>query len=155
MPIAKRSSKLHQSAPLKGKKAKPAVANVRKRALSKEPAPAQARAAAITHVRATQAKNNFGVILKSAKESGPVFIERHGKTEAVVLNYDSYAALVQKNRDADERKLQALRADFHSLYEAMQRQSARAVTDGLFAASDAEINRVAASQLRSRTDGGR
>ena len=36
-------------------------------------------------VPATEAKNRFGEILRAARDSGAVFIERHGQAQAVVL----------------------------------------------------------------------
>jgi prevent-host-death family protein len=92
-------------------------------------------------VPATQAKNRFGEILQSARDSGPVFIERHGQAQAVVLGIDTYNKLVSNERTPEERELDYWTREFHALHARMQTKEAREAVDALFSATDAELNR--------------
>jgi prevent-host-death family protein len=92
-------------------------------------------------VPATQAKNRFGEILQTARESGPVFIERHGQAQAVVLGIDTYNKLTSNERTSQERELDYWAREFDALHAQMQTRAAREAVDALFSASDAELNR--------------
>jgi prevent-host-death family protein len=94
-------------------------------------------------IPATDAKNRFGEVLKAAEE-GPVFIEKRGRYQAVVLAVDDYRSLLARNRTPDEARLDSLRKEFDKLYARMQSQRSRSATDRLLAASDEEINRAIA-----------
>lgn len=93
---------------------------------------------------ATEAKNRFGEVLKAARTRGAVFIERHGRHQAVVLDIDTYKSLLAKHRTPDEQRLETLRKEFDALYERMQSAAARAATDRLSTVSDEELNRIVA-----------
>src|SRR3954470_22237146 len=67
-------------------------------------------------VNATQAKNQFGEILRRVRESSPVFIEKHGTPLAVVMDVASYEALMHRTRDAQQIQLDALRGEFEAMY---------------------------------------
>jgi prevent-host-death family protein len=95
-------------------------------------------------VPATEAKNRFGEVLKAARTGGAVFIERHGRHQAVVLDIETYKSLVTKNRTPDEGRLERLREEFDALYARMQASAARDATDKLSEVSDEELNRVTA-----------
>ena len=99
---------------------------------------------------ATEAKNRFGVILKTVGSSQPVFIEKHGVVHAVLLDIDSYNALVRKARSPEEMQLDALREEFDALYTRMQTPRARKTMDALFAASPAKLADVAAKRRGAR-----
>jgi prevent-host-death family protein len=71
-------------------------------------------------VNATQAKNKFGAILKHVRTAAPVFIEKHGAEQAVVLDIASYLALVHKAREPEQKQLDVLRQEFDALYGRMQ-----------------------------------
>lgn len=92
-------------------------------------------------VPATQAKNRFGEILQTARDTGAVFIERHGQTQAVVLGIDAYNKLTSNERSSQERELDYWTRQFDALHAAMQTQKARKAVDALFSAADAELNR--------------
>ena len=93
-------------------------------------------------VPATQAKNRFGEILQAVRDSGPVFIERHGQTQAVVLGIDAYNQLTSnKERTREERDLDYWTREFDALHARMQSPEARQAVDALFSATDAELNR--------------
>jgi prevent-host-death family protein len=92
-------------------------------------------------VPATQAKNRFGEILQTARESGPVFIERHGQAQAVVLGIDTYNKLTSNERTSQERELDYWTREFDALHAQMQTQESRQAVDALFSATDAELNR--------------
>src|SRR5689334_17794818 len=70
-------------------------------------------------VNATQAKNQFGEILRRVRSAAPVFIEKHGRPLAVVLDVQSYEALMFRARDAQQAQLDALRNEFEALYASM------------------------------------
>lgn len=101
-------------------------------------------------VKATQAKNRFGAILKSIRNAEPVFIERHGTAQAVVLDIESYHALVRRAREPHEVRLEALREEFEALYSRMQTARSRKAVDLLSSASADELNQVAAIRARTR-----
>lgn len=92
-------------------------------------------------VPATQAKNRFGEILQTARDSGPVFIERHGQAQAVVLGIDTYNKLTSNERSSQERELDYWTREFDALHARMQTHKARRAVDALFSATDAELNR--------------
>ena len=92
-------------------------------------------------VPATQAKNRFGEILKTARDEGPVFIERHGQPQAVVLGIEAYNKLTSSKHTSQELELDRWTRDFLDLHAKMQTHAARKAVDALFSASDAELNR--------------
>lgn len=92
-------------------------------------------------VPATQAKNRFGEILQTARDDGPVFIERHGHAQAVVLGIDAYNKLTSNERTSEERQIEYWTREFDALYTKMQTRAARQAADALFSATDAELNR--------------
>jgi prevent-host-death family protein len=100
--------------------------------------------------KATEAKNRFGAIMKLVEEAKPVFIEKHGAAHAVVLDIDSYTALVESARRPEEAKLEALRSEFEELYASMQTAKSRRAVDALLSATPEELNRVARARLKSR-----
>lgn len=92
-------------------------------------------------VPATQAKNRFGEILQTVRDSGPVFIERHGQAQAVVLGIDTYNKLTSNERTSQERELDHWTREFQTIHARMQTREARQAVDALFSATDAELNR--------------
>jgi len=107
-------------------------------------------AAGMEVVQATAAKNRFGAILKRARAGAGVVISRRGKPEFVVMAYPRYHSLVHQNRDADERQLDELRADFDALYAQMQTAQSRRGIDRLLDMSADEMNEIAARRTRTR-----
>lgn len=101
-------------------------------------------------VNATEAKNRFGVILKTVATSEPVFIEKHDTVHAVVLDFDSYCALVNKAREPHEIELDTLRDEFEAMYARMQTAKSRKGVDALVRATPAQLNQVSAARLKSR-----
>jgi prevent-host-death family protein len=95
-------------------------------------------------INATRAKNAFGEIMDSVRKSVPVFIEKHGKAEAVVLSVDQYRTLVRQARTPDEVHLDELREDFENLYMSIQGGKSRKAVDRLLSASAEDFNRTAA-----------
>jgi prevent-host-death family protein len=92
-------------------------------------------------VPATQAKNRFGEIVQTARDVGPVFIERHGQAQAVVLGIDTYNKLTSNERSSQERELDYWTREFQAVHARMQTQNAREAVDALFSATDVELNR--------------
>jgi prevent-host-death family protein len=92
-------------------------------------------------VPATQAKNRFGEILQAARDAGPVFIERHGQPQAVVLGIEAYKKLTANERTSQERELDYWTREFNALHARMQTHKARQAVDALFSATDAKLNR--------------
>ena len=101
-------------------------------------------------VNATQAKNQFGEILRRVRDASPVFIEKHGSPLAVVMDVKSYEALMFRARDAQQMQLDALREEFEAMYARMQQPRSRRAVDRLLAASDEELTSVAARHAKRR-----
>jgi prevent-host-death family protein len=101
-------------------------------------------------VQATHAKNRFGEILERVRSLGPVFIAKHGKPQAVVLNIDSYNTLVQKGRGQHEEHLDTLRDEFDALYAGMQGRQSRDAVSRLLSASAETLNKVASRRAKKR-----
>jgi prevent-host-death family protein len=101
-------------------------------------------------VQATHAKNRFGEILERVRNLGPVFIAKHGKAQAVVLNIDSYNTLVRKGRGQHEEHLDTLRAEFNALYADMQGRQSRDAVSRLLSASAETLNKVSAKRAKKR-----
>ena len=57
------------------------------------------------HVTATEAKNRFGAICASAK-SGPVFVEKDGRVDTVILSHQEFEALTSAKLAMPQRKRQ-------------------------------------------------
>jgi prevent-host-death family protein len=91
-------------------------------------------------VPATQAKNRFGEILQTVRDAGPVYIERHGQAQAVVLGIDAYNKLTSNERTPEERELDHWTREFEALHAKMQTAAARRAVDALFSATDDELN---------------
>jgi prevent-host-death family protein len=92
-------------------------------------------------VPATQAKNRFGEILQGAREGGPVFIERHGQAQAVVLGIEAYNRLAANERSTEQRELDRWTREFTAMHARMQSSRSRRTVDALFSATDGELNR--------------
>ncbi|MEP7243913.1 MAG: type II toxin-antitoxin system prevent-host-death family antitoxin [Gammaproteobacteria bacterium] len=101
-------------------------------------------------MNATQAKNQFGAILRRVRTAAPVFIEKHGAAQAVVLDIGSYRALVHKAREPQQVQLDVLREEFDALYARMQTPVSRNAADRLSSVSAQELNRVAARRKKPR-----
>lgn len=101
-------------------------------------------------VNATQAKNQFGAILKHVSTAAPVFIEKHGSEQAVVLDIGSYRELIHKARDPEQKQLDVLREEFEALYAKMQSSESRKAVDRLLSASAEDLNRTAARRMKKR-----
>jgi len=101
-------------------------------------------------VQATHAKNRFGEILERVRNLGPVFIAKHGKAQAVVLNIESYNTLVRKGRDRHEEHLDTLRDEFDAMYAEMQSRQSRDAVSRLLSAPAEVLNRVSAKRAKKR-----
>jgi len=101
-------------------------------------------------VKATEAKNRFGVILQRVGKAEPVFIEKHGSQYAVVLDIDSYEDLVHKAREPHEIQLDSLRQEFDALYANMQTAKSRRAARLLSNATAEQLNEIAASRAKAR-----
>jgi prevent-host-death family protein len=101
-------------------------------------------------INATRAKNAFGEIMESVRNCVPVFIEKHGKAEAVVLNVGDYRTLLRQARTSDEIHLDGLREEFETLYRSMQGDRSRRAVDSLLSASAEKFNETAAKRARRR-----
>lgn len=71
----------------------------------------------MVHVRATDAKNQFGHMLDMAQREA-VLIEKNGRSVAVVLSNEEYNRLTRLEEDLWEIKAQLAKArGFHSVEE--------------------------------------
>jgi prevent-host-death family protein len=126
------------------------ISSTRRIAKSQQNRPAPEKMPGSKTINATRAKNAFGEIMESVRKSVPVFIQKHGKTEAVVLNVTHYRTLVRQARTPDEVQLDELREDFETLYLSMQGDTSRRAVDSLLSASAEDLNRTAAERARRR-----
>jgi prevent-host-death family protein len=101
-------------------------------------------------VNATQAKNQFGEILRRVRTASPVFIEKHGTPLAVVIDVASYEALIHRTRDAQQIQLDALRGEFEAMYARMQEPPSRRAVDRLSTVSDDDLNSAATRRAKRR-----
>jgi prevent-host-death family protein len=129
---------------------KPIAKSPRSGGIARSSVAASALSASQYTVNATQAKNRFGAILRRVRTAAPVFIEKHGAAQAVVLDIGSYRALVRKARDPEQVQLDRLREEFEALYTRMQAPGSRKAVDLLSSASAQELNRVGARRTKSR-----
>jgi PHD/YefM family antitoxin component YafN of YafNO toxin-antitoxin module len=86
---------------------------------------------------------SLGLMLEDARTSGPVFIEKHGQEQAVLLSISTYNELIGKSKSSDEKKLDGLREEFDALYARMQTAASRKGVDRLLSASAEELNATA------------
>ena len=112
-------------------------------------ADASLRASRFT-VNATQAKNQFGEILRRVRAAAPVFIEKHGAPLAVVLDVHTYEALMYRARDAQQIQLDALREEFEAMYARMQEPRSRRAVKRLSTITDDELNSIATRHAKRR-----
>jgi antitoxin Phd len=99
----------------------------------------------IRTISATDAKNQFAVVLESAIEHGAVVITKHEEPKAVLLSIRDYNALTD-----GRLKLDTLTAQFDRVLDRMQSDAAR---DGLidaFDASPAQLGKAAVAARRRR-----
>lgn len=108
----------------------------------KGPAKNPVRSVLNHRVPATRAKNLFGQLMKNAS-TGPVFIERHGRPQVVMVDFKTYKNLVEVKRTPDEKHLDSLRAEFDTLFAQMQTPAVRKVANDFLSASADELNKVA------------
>jgi PHD/YefM family antitoxin component YafN of YafNO toxin-antitoxin module len=64
------------------------------------------------HITATEAKNRFGSICALAKRA-PVFVEKSGQVDTVILSADQYRALqANQNQASPAARKQAFESEF-------------------------------------------
>jgi prevent-host-death family protein len=70
------------------------------------------RAAKTMRITATEAKNRFGAVCAAAKRS-PVFVEKAGRVDTVIVSADQYVALQEGQRKAGRAaRKKAFEAEF-------------------------------------------
>lgn len=80
------------------------------------------------HVTATEAKNRFGSLCAQAKR-GPVFVEKAGQVDTVILSVEQYMALQTRHDEAGRAaRKKAFEAEFGEWIAA---QNARVETHGI------------------------
>ncbi len=72
-------------------------------------------------VTATQAKNRFGAICAQAKD-GPVFVEKDGRIDSVILSAKQFSDLQTANQTETLAQRKALFEQSHSAWIAEQNQ---------------------------------
>jgi antitoxin Phd len=90
-------------------------------------------------VPATDAKNEFGSILESAVQTGPVVITKHEAPKAILVSVERLIALLAKH----EPNLQALSSEFDGLVARMRTQNSRIAARSLFTAAAEELGEAA------------
>src|ERR1700722_14480678 len=95
--------------------------------------------AAVLHVTATDAKNEFGRVLEKAIQGGRVVITKHDEPKAVLISVREFNAL----SNANARKLDTLSAEFDALLARIQTAAADAGMKAAFDASPKQIGKAA------------
>ncbi len=67
-------------------------------------------------VTATQAKNRFGYFCAQAKID-PVFVEKDGRPDSVIVSYDSYQALKDSASAGNARSMAQRKKEFNETYK--------------------------------------
>ena len=95
----------------------------------------------VESISASDAKNEFGLVLRAAQKHGAVAITKHDAFEVVVLSMEEFAALTETH--AAERKLDDLRNEFDAQLASMQTPAAQAAAQSAFDASPRELGEAA------------
>jgi prevent-host-death family protein len=103
----------------------------------------QVEAEALT---ATQAKNEFGVILERVIRGEAVVITRHDVPKAVLISLEEY----QNLSGGSKPELNSLSAEFDAELSRMQTPKSRAAMKRAFGSSAKELGRAAISAARKR-----
>lgn len=98
----------------------------------------------IPTVAATTVKNAFGSILEQASHGGAVAITRHDMPKAVLLSYQEFQSLV----DRQSSLLDTLTTEFDGLLDRMQTSKAKRGVETAFRASPAKLAQAAAKAGR-------
>lgn len=98
----------------------------------------------IPTVAATTVKNTFGSILEQASHGGAVAITRHNMPKAVLLSYQEFQSLV----DRQSSLLDTLTTEFDGLLDRMQTSKAKRGVETAFRASPAKLAQAAAKDGR-------
>ena len=67
-------------------------------------------------ITATQAKNRFGYFCSQAK-SAPVFVEKDGRPDSVIVSYESYRALKDSAISGGVKSTTQRRQEFNETYK--------------------------------------
>jgi prevent-host-death family protein len=107
------------------------------------PRPLAAREPAASYT-ATEAKNRFGEILHGIARGGAAIVTSRNRPRAVILSYEDYQRLVER----ESRGLDLLTAEFDALFESQQTAAARAGMKRAFAATPKRMGKVAVTAAR-------
>jgi antitoxin Phd len=119
-----------------------AIMAIRRPAARQSSSPAERRRS----FTATEAKNEFGQLLEMAIQGDAVLITKHDAPRAVMISIEEYRAL----KDAPERALNSLAADFDAMYERMQAPASRAAMKTGFSATPKQMGKAAVTAARKR-----
>ena len=103
----------------------------------------------IPAIPATRMKNEFGAILERTLRHGAVAITRHDTTNAVLLSYEEFVALI-KPRAAS---LDAWTAEYDAMYASMQTLAVRKATAAAFNATPEQMGAAAVKAARRAQSG--
>jgi antitoxin Phd len=95
---------------------------------------------------ATQAKNEFGLVLEMVLQGGTVVITKHDAPKAILISVDGF----NKLSHATERTLDTLSEEFDAMVVRMQNPKSRAAMKAAFAASPEELGKAAVAASRKR-----
>jgi antitoxin Phd len=95
---------------------------------------------------ATQAKNEFGLVLESVFQGGRAVITKHGTPKAIVISMDEF----DRMSHAAESALNTLGEEFDALFATMQTSKSRRGMKAVFAASPEELGKAAVLGARKR-----
>lgn len=105
----------------------------------------RAQLGSVTTVAASEAKNQFGQVLDLALRGGAVVITKHDTPRAIMMSIEEFEAMTMPRH-----KLDALTAEFETMYARMQEPAARAAVGKLLDATPAELGAAAVAGARRK-----
>ena len=95
----------------------------------------------------TEARNQFGSMLRNVSRHGTVILRKRDLNEAVVMSYEAYTALTRSK----SVQIDPLTARFDALFDRMQQPAARAGLREAFAATPEMLGASAVAAARQLT----
>ena len=105
----------------------------------------RAQLGSVTTVAASEAKNQFGQVLDSALRGGAVVITKHDTPRAILMSIEEFEAMTMPRQ-----KLDALTAQYDTMFARMQEPGAAEATKKLFKATPAELGAAAVAARRKK-----
>jgi prevent-host-death family protein len=100
-------------------------------------------------VSSTEAQNRFGHYLEQAARDRAVVITRRGQPQAVLVSFERYQAM----KDREPPALDRLRRRFDEVFDRMQTPAFRAASKSFYSVASEEMGRAAVEAARTEGTG--